>query len=257
MTLSTRRALTICLVLTFGFVAGPAASFAQKPPPPPRSGNVKPPPRPGSGRDVNESTPASSGARAIIGEVWVDNWFKLYVNGRPLLEDSVPYRTERSFNAERFRFKADLPMTLAFEFRDFMENETGLEYIGTRRQQMGDGGAIAQFRDAESGRMLATTGNDWRCLTVQAAPAEASCARERNPDTSKAACAETRVSVPDTWIAPGFDDSTWPRASVHSARAVGPKDGYDHIDWDRSAELIWGPDLKKDNILYCRFTVTE
>lgn len=138
----------------------------------------------------------------IIGEVWVDNWFKLYVNGKPLLEDSVSYRTERSFNAERFKFRADLPMTLAFEFRDFMENETGLEYIGTRRQQMGDGGAIAQFKDASSGKVLATTGNDWRCLTVQAAPAEASCARERNPDTSTAACAETRASVPDTWMTP-------------------------------------------------------
>ena len=78
--------------------------------------------------------------------MWVDNWFRLFANGAPLLEDSVAYRTERSFNAERFTFNADLPLTLAFEFRDFMQNETGLEYIGTRRQQLGDGGAIAQFR---------------------------------------------------------------------------------------------------------------
>jgi hypothetical protein len=37
-------------------------------------------------------------------------------------------------------------MTVAFAFRDFMENDTGLEYIGERNQQMGDGGAIAQSR---------------------------------------------------------------------------------------------------------------
>lgn len=198
---------------------------------------------------------ASSGSRAIVGEVWVDNWFRLYVNGAPLLEDSVAYKTERSFNAERFRFNADLPMTLAFEFRDFMENETGLEYIGTRRQQMGDGGAIAQFKDADSGKLLAVTDRDWRCLTVQAAPANASCADERKPDVTKTNCAPVRATVASDWMAPGFDDSAWPKASLHSARDVGPKGGYDRIDWDQSAKLIWGPDLKKDNILFCRLTV--
>ena len=90
--------------------------------------------------------------------MWVDNWFKLYVNGALLIEDSVSIETERSFNAERFEFDSDLPMTLAFEFRDFMENDTGLEYIGTRRQQMGDGGAIAQFHERDSGKLLAASG---------------------------------------------------------------------------------------------------
>ncbi|MCK7610713.1 PEBP family protein [Roseibium sediminicola] len=272
MTLSARHAAAVLLSLAVGLAAVPSMAFAQKPPPPPGHGDGKPPPRPGDGNppprrgdgppprpggggDVHESAPASSGARTIVGEVWVDNWFRLYVNGVPLVEDSVAYKSERSFNAERFRFNADLPMTLAFEFRDFMENETGLEYIGTRRQQMGDGGAIAQFKDAASGKVLAVTSRDWRCLTVQAAPANASCADERKPDVSKANCAPVRATVASDWMAPGFDDSAWPKASLHSARDVGPKGGYDRIDWDRSAKLIWGPDLKKDNILYCRLTV--
>ncbi len=245
--------LFLTLILCLSTV--PAGAFAQQPPPPPRPGDDNRPPRPGGGKEVNESVIDSSGLQKILGEVWVDNWFKLYVNGAPLLEDSTPYKTERSFNAERFEFNADLPMTLAFEFRDFMENDTGLEYIGTRRQQMGDGGAIAQFKEAASGKVLAVTNSNWRCLTVQKAPADAACARERNPDASQAVCAETRVSVPDAWTAPDFDDSSWPKATVHSARDVGPKDGYDRIDWNRSAELIWGPDLKKDNILFCRVTV--
>ena len=99
------------------------------------------------------------------------------------------------------------------------------------------------------------TDADWRCLAVQSAPADASCARERNPGVSKPACAQTRVNVPADWTAPGLDDSAWPRASVHSAREVGPKDGYGRIDWESSAQFIWGPDLKKDNILFCRVTV--
>lgn len=263
MTHFTKHAIVILLSTVIGAAATSALSLAQtppprhgdRPPPPPRPGDGNPPPRTGGGGDVHESSIDSAGSHTILGEVWVDNWFRLLVNGAPLLEDSVAYRTERSFNAERFEFNADLPMTLAFEFRDFMENETGLEYIGTRRQQLGDGGAIAQFRDKASGRLLAASGADWRCLTVQAAPADASCARERNPDVSKPNCAPTSTSVPDNWADPDFDDSAWPNATVHSARDVGPKDGYDRIDWDRSAKLIWGPDLKKDNILYCRVTV--
>ncbi|MBO6890612.1 MAG: PEBP family protein [Roseibium sp.] len=233
------------LATGLGLAAIPASSFAQKPPPPPG----------GKGAELNESKIASSGAREIVGEVWVDNWFKLYINGAPLLEDSVSITTERSFNAERLEFNADLPMTIAFEFRDFMENETGLEYIGTRKQQMGDGGAIAQFRDRSNGQLLAATGSDWRCLTVQSAPAQSSCERERDPDVSQANCAETRISVPDNWMSPGFDDSAWPPATIHTERDVRPKDGYDRVSWEGSAKLIWGADLQKDNILYCRVTV--
>ncbi|WP_299811018.1 PEBP family protein [uncultured Roseibium sp.] len=247
--LTSKFAVTVAVALA----AVPAAAFAQKPPPPP--GGKAPPPRGVQGQDLNESTIRSQGAHKILGEVWVDNWFTLYINGAPLLEDSVSIRTERSFNAERFDFNADLPMTIAFEFRDFMENSTGLEYIGTRRQQMGDGGAIAQFHDAASGRLLAATGSDWRCLTVQSAPADRSCESDRKPDVSSASCAQTVTPTPDGWMAPDFDDSSWPAATVHSTGNVSPKGGYDRITWDGSARLIWGPDLEKDNILYCRVTV--
>lgn len=254
MKFSLVNSICFLFVLLVSLPTVPAAAFAQKPPPPPPPGGKAPPPR-GGGPDLNERRIPSSGAHKVLGEVWVDNWFKLFINGKELLEDSVSIRTERSFNAERFEFSADLPMTIAVELRDFMENETGLEYIGTRRQQMGDGGAIAQFKDVETGKLLAATGAGWRCLTVQSAPADASCARERNPDVAKPNCAQSVTTVPENWTAPEFDDSDWPAATVHSARDVGPKDGYDRIDWDRSAELIWGPDLKKDNILYCRVTV--
>ncbi|CTQ52643.1 hypothetical protein LP7551_01163 [Roseibium album] len=246
MNFSPKIAFGLFLATGIGLTVVPAASFAKKPPPP-RPG--------GQGAELNESKINSSGTHKILGEVWVDNWFKLYINGAPLLEDSVSIKTERSFNAERFEFKADTPMTIAFEFRDFMENSTGLEYIGTRKQQMGDGGAIAQFRDQATGKLLAATGSDWRCLAVQSAPKDNSCEKERNPDVSKSNCAETKISAPDNWMEPGFDASKWPKATIHSERDVRPKDGYDRVQWDGSAKLIWGPDLQKDNILYCRVTV--
>ncbi|WP_205470544.1 hypothetical protein [Breoghania sp. L-A4] len=200
---------------------------------------------------------AQNASVTLSGEVWVDNWFQFYANGKKVAQDSVSIRTERSFNAERFTFKTKLPVTLAFEFRDFMQNETGLEYIGTRRQQMGDGGAIAQFTDTKTGKVMAVTNSSWRCLTVQHAPVDKSCARERNPTVNKGACKQKVVSRPSNWTAPGFDDSRWRKASTHSKSSVSPKDGYNRIRWSRSAKFIWGPDLERDNIVLCRLTVGD
>jgi hypothetical protein len=226
--------------------AGCSLSQSQPPPPPP----------PGGGKDINESALQTQGADTLEGEVWVDNWFTLWVNGGKLIEDSVPITTERSFNAERFTFRADPPYTFAFEFRDFMQDETGLEYIGTRRQQMGDGGAVAQFTDAQSGKTVAVTDGSWRCLVVHHAPVGGTaCEKSRNPQAGQGDCAAQETTRPDGWTAPGFDDSGWPAASVHSASGVRPKDGYSAISWDRSAQFIWGPDLERDNIVLCRLTV--
>ena len=33
-------------------------------------------------------------------EIWADNWFAMYVNGKKVGEDSVPFATEKSFNSE-------------------------------------------------------------------------------------------------------------------------------------------------------------
>lgn len=235
----------ICTALCLSFAA--AATNAQQQPPPPKPGG-------NNNVTINETVVVSDGNETIQGEVWIDNWFSLRVNGVKIIEDSVAYKTERSFNAERFTFQADLPMTLAFELRDFMENTTGLEYIGARKQQMGDGGAIAQFTDA-NGSLLAVTDSNWRCLVTQHAPVQTSCARESNPTEGQGACASIDVAIPEGWAEPTFDDSQWSQAVEHSAASVRPKDGYDQISWDSNAKLIWGDDLERDNILLCRLTV--
>lgn len=208
----------------------------------------------GQARDLNTSTVTGpGGSTEVTAEIWVDNWFTLWVNGAKVMEDSTPYKTERSFNAEKVTFRADLPMVVAFELRDFMENDTGLEYIGSGRQQMGDGGAIFQFRDA-SGRLIGASDASWRCHVAQHAPVETSCEKERDPREGQGACA-AKVDMPSGWQEPGFDASGWPNATQHSERDVGPKDGYDQLRWDGAANLIWGPNLKQDNIVLCRATL--
>ena len=128
------------------------------------------------GRVLNERVVEGSGGTKVIAEIWVDNWFSLAINGKPLIEDSVPYKTERSFNAERVTFNTDFPMTIAFEFRDYVENDTGLEYIGTNRQQIGDGGAIAQFTNAKTGAIIKVTDASWKCHVIHHAPVDAALA---------------------------------------------------------------------------------
>ena len=206
---------------------------------------------------LNERVIEGEGDIKVIGEIWVDNWFSLAVNGEQLIEDSVAYNTERSFNAERVTFPAILPMTLAFEVRDFKENDTGLEYIGSDRQQMGDGGMIAQFRNAATDKMLGATDKTMRCLVVHRAPLDRACADEKDPVAGQGVCNFSETAFPDNWTAPDFDDSSWPMAVEHSSGEVSPKDGYDEISWDQSATLVWSEDLVQDNTLLWRMTIAD
>jgi hypothetical protein len=199
-------------------------------------------------------SPVALSAETFRADVWADNWFEMRINGVQVAEDSVPITTERSFNAERFEFVATRPFVIGLVAKDFKENDSGLEYIGTRRQQMGDGGVIVQIKDA-SGATVAVSNAAWRCLVVHSAPLDKSCAREENPVAGEGACAFEVKAVPDGWDRAGFDASGWPQASIYSESEVRPKDGYDRIDWVSEARLIWGPDLEQSNTVLCRLVV--
>ena len=193
-------------------------------------------------------------AETFFADVWADNWFAFHVDGEEVAKDSVPITTERSFNAESFTFEAERPFTIGLIAKDFKENDTGLEYIGSGRQQMGDGGVILQVMD-DGGNKVVVSDDGWRCLVIHEAPLNKSCEGERNPVAGQGACGFDAADAPVGWNEAGFDDSDWAAASVYSEREVGPKDGYDRINWDSTAQLIWGPDLETNNTVLCRLTV--
>jgi len=199
-------------------------------------------------------SPVAVSAETFSVDVWADNWFEMRVDGVKIAEDSVPITTERSFNAESFTFETERPFLIGLVAKDFKANDTGLEYIGTRRQQMGDGGVIVQIRDA-AGNSVAVSNSDWQCLVIHTAPLDKSCEDESNPVAGKGACAFEAMDEPEGWDQAGYDASDWPQASVYSERAVRPKGGYDRIDWVEGAELIWGPDLEQSNTVLCRLLV--
>ena len=96
--------------------------------------------------NVTDTQKPTATSMTIKAEVWADNWFALYSGDTLIKQDSVPITTERSFNSESFTFQASYPLQLNFVVKDYKANDTGLEYIGTPKQQMGDGGPKMQSR---------------------------------------------------------------------------------------------------------------
>jgi phosphatidylethanolamine-binding protein (PEBP) family uncharacterized protein len=185
-------------------------------------------------------------------EIWADNWFALYVNGKKVGEDSVPITTEKSFNSEKIKFTATYPLTIGVIAKDFTENASGLEYIGKSNQQIGDGGIILQIREVSSGKIVAQTGRDWKVLTINKAPINPECVDSSNPTKD---CKYSNTKIPNSWASSTYKDSLWSFATEFSKEAVGVKDGFYDISWNPSAALIWSSDLKLDNVILLRKTM--
>ena len=210
---------------------------------------------------IVEEGPDSAGAESapttFLLEAWADNWFAAYLGEQLIVEDSVPITTERSFNSDTATFEASYPLNLNFILKDFKENDTGLEYIGAPNQQMGDGGFIMQLTDLGTGEVVAVSNAEWACTVIHEAPLDKSCETEAKPVAGVAPCEFVDLGEPEGWKLAGYDDSAWTATTVHTAGAVGPKDGYDDVSWNGSAEFIWGPDLETNNTLLCRVTISE
>ncbi len=191
---------------------------------------------------------------SFTAEIWADNWFAMYVNGKKVGEDSVPFATEKSFNSEVISFKATYPLTIGIVARDFYENESGLEYIGKANQQIGDGGIIAQIRETNSGTIVGFTDKKWKTFVAQRAPLNVECVKSKDPLKE---CKRLSTKTPTSWYSKTFKDSSWKVASEFSASEIGVKQGYFNINWSNQAKLIWASDLRLDNTVLLRGKVFQ
>jgi hypothetical protein len=211
----------------------------------------------GAAASSPDTSPANGSPSPTVvqfkGEAWADNWFAVYRGDTLIAEDGVPITTERSFNAETFTFRASYPLTLAFVLKDYKANDSGLEYIGQPNQQIGDGGFIFQLTDVTRNAVVLVSTSAWRCQVVHKAPLNPSCEKDASPLQS---CRWQSDPEPAGWKAPTFNDASWPSATEHTAAAVSPKEGYLQIAWRPTAKFIWSSDLKLDNTVLCRVTVT-
>lgn len=160
--------------------------------------------------------------------VYADNWFLLYLNGRIAAVDSIPFTPHNVISVDVL---PEYPLTIAVMAKDNADPKTGLEY-GSR---IGDGGFILKFGDGT------VTNATWRAKSFFRGPLGAD---TKNPRVE-------HTPIPENWFAVDFDDRTWGSATEFSEERVNPKAPYYEADF-QGAKFIWTVDLDLDNTVIFR-----
>lgn len=165
--------------------------------------------------------------------VYADNWFMLYVNGRLVAVDSIQFTPHNVVSVD---FLPEYPMTIAVLAKDNADPETGLEY-GT---SIGDGGFILKFADGT------VTNAGWKAKSFFHGPVDG--------DTTSPKVRQE--PLPASWWAVDFNDSSWANAKEYSVEEVDPKQPYFDHDF-AGAKFIWTDDLALDNTVIFRTKVEK
>lgn len=194
----------------------------------------------------------------ISGYIFGDNYFELYVNGKLVGVDAVPYTP---FNSTFVKFKAKRPIKYAIKLVDWEENlGIGSELNGSDAYHVGDGGFIAKFSDGT------TTSSAWKAQTFYISPlADVNCVIESGTSRNSSSCSSAPTTgansyalhweIPATWFANDYDFSSWPNASTFTEAQVGVKPAYSNfISSFSGSEFIWSSNLNLDNLVLLRFT---
>ncbi len=204
-----------------------------------------------------------AGGDTVLGYIFADNYFELYINGILIGVDPVPYTP---FNSCIVKFKVSKPYTIAVRLIDWEENVgLGSEIQGSNLYYPGDGGFIAQFSDGT------VTDASWKVQSFYIAPIQDLNTVVEKPDgthstataTTTPTCNENcfgiHYDVPSSWNTPGFSDSGWPNASIYTAAQVTNQAAYTNFAttaWNK-ASFIWSSNLILDNLVLARKTVTK
>ena len=172
-------------------------------------------------------------ADTIRANIYADNWFMLYVNGRLVAVDPIQFTPHNVVSVD---FLPEYPMTIAVLAKDNADPKTGMEY-GTN---IGDGGFVLKFADGT------VTDATWKAKNFFHGPV--------GGDT-----ANPRVQLdplPENWWAVNFDDSSWANAKEYTVEEVDPKQPYFDNDFE-GAKFIWTGDLALDNTIIFRKRVEK
>jgi hypothetical protein len=192
----------------------------------------------------------------ITGYLYGDNYYELYVNGKLVGVDAVPFTP---FNSSFVKFKAKRPIKYAIKLVDWEENlGIGSEANGGDAYHAGDGGFAAKFSDGSS------TSTAWKAQTFYIAPlASPNCVTETGTSRISSSCNTIGAganayalhwTVPTNWYASDYDFSSWPSASTFTEAEVGVKTAYTNFSTQFSgAKFIWSNNLILDNLVLLRF----
>jgi len=216
----------------------------------------------------------------VTATIYADNIFEFYVDGVLTKKDPLDFTPH---NAVKFDFKVTkgASRTYAIKASDYATT-SGYEYINTSAPQLGDGALRVYMSDG-------TVSNaNWKCFTTSFGPTDASNTAGCSA-TNLSACQIQLTAEPTNWTSKTFDDSAWSKATLFTEAEAGwgmtptysngmcgkmtdPLTRNDKspnsiatladecIDpkvqsWGTS-QFIWQSDLKRDNTILCRLTVT-
>ncbi|WP_228768466.1 hypothetical protein [Shewanella sp. TC10] len=200
----------------------------------------------------------------ITGYIFADNYFELYINGKLIAVDSVPFTP---FNSSIVKFKVSKPYTIAVKVIDWEENlGLGSESNRGSAYHAGDGGFIASFSDGT------VTNSDWQAQTFYTSPIyDLSCLSEKEGARLSADCAATgkengqdayavHWKQADNWMSETFDSTAWPQASLYSDDEIGVNNKKAYMNFiekfsGAGASFIWSTNVVLDNEVLLRYTV--
>lgn len=213
------RRLVWSLVGLAVWLSGFTANAQQRPPPrggPPGGGLVKP-----------------TMADTVKVNVYADNWFVLYINGKLTAVDSIDFIPHNVVSAD---ILPEYPMTIAVLAKDNADPKTGLEY----GNHIGDAGLVIKFSDGT------VTDAKWKAKSFFTGPL--------NGNVEKPEVVHT--PIPTNWFTVSFDDSAWSVAKEFTEQEVRPKEPFYKADF-AGAKFIWSQDLALDNTVIFRTRVEE
>jgi hypothetical protein len=203
----------------------------------------------------------------VTGYIVADNYYEVYVNGKLVGADAVPFTP---FNSGVIKFKAKKPYTYALKLVDWEEKlGVGMEKMPDNDWHPGDGGVIARFSDGT------VTDSSWKAQTFYIAPlaspedvVEKGSVHDttklgrthplKNKPTCQERCYAVHYTMPENWAAASFDDSKWPRAYEYTDEDVGVTTLTAYTRYPEAfedARWIWSSNLVYDNVVLARKTV--
>jgi len=163
--------------------------------------------------------------------VYADNTFTLYINGKLVAVDSIEFIPHNVISVD---ILPEYPMTIAVMAKDNAHPDKGTEYVNN----IGDGGFILKIGDQ------IVTSKAWKAKNFFHGPIGGDV---NNPRVK-------HLPIPKNWHAPDFDDSSWSQAKEYTEDEIGPKEPFYQHDF-KGAKFIWSDDLKLDNTVIFRFQV--
>ena len=164
--------------------------------------------------------------------VYADNWFHLYINGKLIATDSIEFMPHNIISVD---ILPEYPMTIAVMARDNADAITGKEYD---HSVIGDGGFILKLGD------VVVSDSTWKAKCFFFGPMEG-----QDPVVK-------HIPIPDDWFAVDFDDSGWQSATEFAEATVRPPQTFRDYDFEGAA-FIWTGDLDLHNTVIFRKTIEK